>query len=78
MVDGRLELKEVELLIGEKLPEGPYETVGGMIIYMLGRMPKRGEILSVNGIKLTVMSINIRRVQEVMIEKVKKEEEQES
>ncbi len=78
VVDGRLELKEVELLIGEKLPEGPYETVGGMIIYMLGRMPKRGETLSINGIKLTVMSINIRRVQEVMIEKIKKEEEQES
>ncbi|MBK3332095.1 HlyC/CorC family transporter [Persephonella atlantica] len=78
IVDGRLELKEVELLIGEKLPDGPYETVGGMIIYTLGRMPKRGETLNINGIKLTVMSINIRRVQEVMIEKVKKEEEQES
>ncbi|WP_457638541.1 hemolysin family protein [Persephonella sp.] len=78
VVDGRLELKEVEVLIGEKLPEGPYETVGGMIIYLLGRMPRRGEVIKINGIKLTVLSINIRRVQEVMIEKIDKEEEQES
>ncbi|NPA16934.1 hemolysin family protein [Persephonella sp.] len=78
VVDGRLELKEVEVLIGEKFPEGPYETVGGMIIYLLGRMPKRGEKLKINGVRFTVLSINIRRVQEVMIEKLKEEEEQES
>ncbi|WP_456464679.1 hemolysin family protein [Persephonella sp.] len=77
VVDGRIELKEVEVLIGVKLPEGPYETVGGMIIYRLGRMPKRGEILTVNGVRFTIMSINIRRVQEVMIEKLEGEKEQE-
>lgn len=76
VVDGRLELKEVEVLMGVKLPEGPYETVGGMIIYLLGRMPKRGETLTVDGVKFTVMSINIRRVQEVMIEKLEGEKEQ--
>ena len=77
VVDGRLELKEVEVLIGVKFPEGPYETVGGMIIYLLGRMPKRGETLTVDGVKFTIMSINVRRVQEVMIEKLKVEKEQE-
>ncbi|WP_457642031.1 transporter associated domain-containing protein, partial [Persephonella sp.] len=78
VVDGRLELKEVEVLMGVKLPEGPYETVGGMIVYLLGRMPKRGETLTVDGVKFTVLSINIRRVQEVMIEKLEGEKEQES
>jgi len=76
VVDGRLELKEVEVLIGEKFPEGPYETVGGMIIYILGRMPKRGEKLKINGVRFTVLSINIRRVQEVMIEKLKNNNKQ--
>ncbi|WP_029521316.1 hemolysin family protein [Persephonella sp. IF05-L8] len=71
VVDGRIELKEVEMLINEKLPEGPYETIGGMIIYTLGRMPKRGESLTVGNAKFTVLSINIRRVQEVLIEKLK-------
>jgi len=73
IVDGRLELKEVEVLIGEKFPEGPFETIGGMIIYILGRMPKRGEVIEINNVKLTVLSINIRRVQEVMIEKTPEE-----
>lgn len=70
VVDGRIELKEVEMLINEKLPQGPYETIGGMIIYMLGRMPRRGESLTVGNAKFTVLSINIRRVQEVLIEKL--------
>ncbi|NPA13212.1 MAG: HlyC/CorC family transporter [Aquificae bacterium] len=74
IVDGRLEIKEVEMLLGEKLPQGPYETIGGMIIYMLGRMPRKGEKLKIESLIFTVLSINIRRVQEVKIERLEKTE----
>jgi CBS domain containing-hemolysin-like protein len=73
IVDGRIEIKEIETIIGEKLPEGPYETVGGMIIYILGRKPKPHEFLTVGDVKFTVLKTNIRRVQEVKIEKIKEE-----
>ena len=77
IVDGRIEVKEIETIIGEKLPEGPYETVGGMIIYILGRKPKPHETLTLGNVKFTVLKTNIRRVQEVKIEKIKQEESEE-
>jgi len=77
IVDGRIEIKEIETIIGEKLPEGPYETVGGMIIYILGRKPKPHETLTLGNVKFTVLKTNIRRVQEVKIEKINQEKSEE-
>ncbi len=74
IVDGRIELKEVETLIGEKFPKGPYETVAGIIIYTLGRMPKKGEEIIIGNVRFKVLRTNIRRVQEVLVEKLEKSE----
>ncbi len=75
IVDGRIEIKEIETIVNEKFPEGPYETVGGLIIYMLGRMPKKGESIVINSVKFTVLKTTPRRVQEVKIEKLDQKEE---
>ena len=72
IVDGRIELKEVETLIGEKFPKGAYETVAGIIIYTLGRMPKKGEEIIIGNVRFKVLRTNIRRVQEVLVEKIEK------
>ncbi len=73
VVDGRIEIKEVETLFDVKFPKGPFETVGGFIIYTLGRMPKRGEYIEFDDVRFTVLKTNIRRIQEVLIEKLKEE-----
>ena len=78
IVDGRIEIKEVETLFDIKFPNGPFETVGGFIIYELGRMPKRGESVVYDDIRFIVLKTNIRRVQEVLIEKIKEKQEEAS
>jgi len=70
VVDGRIEIKEIETLVDEKFPKGPYETLGGFIVYYLGRMPMASEEIYYNSLKFTVLQTNKRRVQEVLIEKV--------
>ena len=50
---------------GVDLPEGDYETVGGLIMDRLGRMPVVGDVVEEEGWKLRVTSIEGRRVQEV-------------
>ncbi len=70
VVDGRIELKEIENLTGEKFPKGPYETLGGFIVYVLGRMPKASEEIYYRSLKFTVLSTDKRRIEEVLIEKV--------
>jgi len=70
VVDGRIEIKEIETLTGEKFPKGPYETLGGFIVYILGRMPFASEEVYYKSLKFTVLKTNKRRVQEVLIEKL--------
>lgn len=69
IVDGRMEIKEIESILDIKLPEGPFETVNGMIVYILGRMPRRGETVTVDGYDFQVLKVEKRRIMEVMISK---------
>ena len=43
LVPGALHIDEVERLIGHDLPAGDYETVGGLVIHELHRLPEVGD-----------------------------------
>ena len=43
-VPGSLNVQEVERLVDLDLPEGDYQTVGGLIINELGRLPERDDV----------------------------------
>ncbi len=68
-VDGRIDIKEVETLIGTELPKGPYQTVAGLIIYTLGRMPELNEVIKIGNVIFTVEEKDKRRIKAVSIEK---------
>ncbi|WP_026918006.1 hemolysin family protein [Gordonia shandongensis] len=42
---GLLRLDEVHDAIGYRAPEGSYETLGGLVMFCLGRIPQTGDIL---------------------------------
>jgi CBS domain containing-hemolysin-like protein len=52
---------------GVKLPSGDYETIGGLVMERLGRLPRRGDVIEDQGWKLRVRSTEGRRVGEVEI-----------
>src|SRR5699024_1392179 len=43
LIPGALHIDEVERLIGHDLPEGDYETIGGLVIHELHRLPRPGD-----------------------------------
>jgi putative hemolysin len=45
-VDGLLNLDDLFEQTGLQLPEGPYETAAGWVMWKLGRLPVRGDVLS--------------------------------
>jgi CBS domain containing-hemolysin-like protein len=45
-VPGSLHPQEVERLVGLDLPEGDYQTIGGLVIDRLGRLPERGDAVT--------------------------------
>lgn len=42
-VSGLLRIDEVETATGYRAPEGPYETIGGLVLRELGHIPEAGE-----------------------------------
>lgn len=70
IVDGRMEIKEIESLLDIQMPEGTFETVNGLITYSLGRMPRKGEAITVGEYRFQVLKVEKRRVLEVLIEKI--------
>ena len=43
------------------------DTVGGLILYVLGRIPHPGETVSDNGLSMTILSTTGRRVRQVRL-----------
>jgi magnesium and cobalt exporter, CNNM family len=61
-VDGLLNLDEFAEQAGLALPEGPYETVAGYVLAMLGQLPAVGDAVEVGGRRLTVTEMDGRRI----------------
>jgi putative hemolysin len=69
-VDGLLNLDEFAEQTGVRLPEGPYETVAGYMLAMLGELPGVGAEVDVNGHRLTVTELDGRRIARVRVGEV--------
>jgi len=67
MVDARLEVDKLEEHFGIKLPEGEFESVGGFIIQLLGRIPKTGEKVTFENLEMTIKSADERKIDNVLI-----------
>jgi CBS domain containing-hemolysin-like protein len=66
-VDGLLNLDEFAEQTGVALPEGPYETVAGYVLAMLGQLPVVGDAVEVDGHRLTVTEMDGRRIARVRV-----------
>jgi putative hemolysin len=66
-VEALLNLDEFCEQTGLPLPDGPYETVGGYVMAVLGRLPKVGVAVELEGAKLKVTAMDGRRVERVLV-----------
>ena len=74
MLSGLLRDDEVEELAGLRMPEGPYDTLGGLVMARLGRMPAKGDVVELEGWTLTVTELDGRRVDRVLLDRVAEDE----
>jgi len=68
-VAGRVGIQEINETLEWELPTGDYETVAGMILATLHRLPRTGEEFRVGRYHLTVLEADERRVVAVKIRK---------
>ncbi|MEW5724556.1 MAG: hemolysin family protein [Thermodesulfobacteriota bacterium] len=69
LVDARLNIEDLADLTGVELPEGDYETVGGFITDLTGRVPQADEQVSFGGLTLTIRSADERKINQVEIKR---------
>ena len=78
LVDGRVEIEELEEYFGVTFDEGKYETLGGLILNTVKRIPAAGETIIVDNFEMTIVAADERRIKKVRIRKIRKEDEQNS
>ena len=52
------------------LPEDGADTIGGLVVNQLGRVPKRGEVVAIAGFKFQVLRADSRQVHILRVERV--------
>jgi magnesium and cobalt transporter len=67
LVDARLEVEKLGEHFGITLPEGEFESVGGFIIHLLGRIPKVGERIHYGDLEMTIKSADQRKIHKILI-----------
>ncbi|MBM3119259.1 MAG: HlyC/CorC family transporter [Chloroflexi bacterium] len=70
-VDGGLRIEDANEELELGLPTGEYETVAGFILSRLGRIPKQGEHLKYRDLKLTILEMQGRKIERILVTKEK-------
>jgi CBS domain containing-hemolysin-like protein len=66
-VDARILIDELNDVADIELPQGDWDTVGGLVFDTFGRVPKRGEECEVDGYRLQVDQVHGRRITKVTV-----------
>ncbi|MEY2404691.1 MAG: magnesium and cobalt exporter, family [Acidimicrobiaceae bacterium] len=66
-VNARMNIDDLNELLDAELPEGDWDSVGGLLIALLGHVPAEGEAAEVDGHQLRAERVNGRRIGRVVI-----------
>jgi CBS domain containing-hemolysin-like protein len=67
IISGLLRVDEVADAVGLAMPEGDYETVAGLVLERLGRIPDVGDEIDLDGWRLTVIRMDRRRIADLRL-----------
>jgi CBS domain containing-hemolysin-like protein len=73
VIHARIDVEEVEERFQVTLPEGPYESIGGLVIHVLGRLAVVGDTVEVGNLRFVVKGASKRRIKMVEITRLKAE-----
>jgi magnesium and cobalt transporter len=67
-VKATTEIEDFNKAFETELSADDYDTLGGLVIHKLGRLPKRGETLEIGGLKVQVLRADSRRVHTLLVD----------
>jgi CBS domain containing-hemolysin-like protein len=69
-VDARLPVDELGELLSADLPDDEWDTAGGLLFGLLGHVPRVGETLALEGMRLTAERMEGRRIASLVVERL--------
>jgi len=67
IVEGGTRIETVNEMIGINIESEDFDSIGGFIIGLLGRIPEDKEVIEYNGIRFTIESIEKNRIKKIRI-----------
>jgi CBS domain containing-hemolysin-like protein len=67
LIDARLDIESLAGLLGVEVPSDEWDTVGGLVLGLAGRVPREGEIFEYDGFTITAQQVQGRRVSKVRV-----------
>lgn len=75
LVQGRADIEDVEEKLSIVFPDGPYESIGGLLIHHFGRIPKQGAKVDIGQLRFEVKDATSRYIKTILISVLDKDEE---
>jgi putative hemolysin len=66
-IDGLMSIEDLIEETDLDIPEGPYETASGFVMHFLGRIPQVNDVVDINGLRITVLTMEGKRAGQLLI-----------
>jgi magnesium and cobalt transporter len=60
-------IEDFNTAFGTRFSNEEFDTIGGLVLHELGRMPRRGEAIEIGGLELKVMRSDRRRIESLRV-----------
>jgi putative hemolysin len=78
IIDGRTDIGKVNDKLGIRIPEDEFETIGGFVLGLFGRLPAEGDQVRYDDLMFTVLRLRKNRISRIRVLKYTSEEEKET
>jgi putative hemolysin len=68
LLNAKISIEKIKQLIPLGLPQGDYETLGGFLLYQMGKIPKRKDTLRYENTLFVIEDADVKSIKEVLIE----------
>src|SRR5438552_804250 len=69
-VKAQTEIAEFNSTLGGSFSDEEFQTIGGLVVQAFGRLPKRGEATTLDGLRFRVLRADSRRLHTLQVERV--------
>jgi len=69
-VKAQTEIADFNRVFGTKYSDSDFDTVGGLVLNRFGRLPRRGESITIDGLRVQVLRADSRRLHALQVHRL--------